>query len=59
MMTKVPGAGRYCETCKGYGEHHSDRHDLIVNGIPLAPTARINGVEYSLVTGKRTDGLPR
>lgn len=49
---------RWCETCGSYGDHHTDRHDLVVNGINLPETYRVNGVDHSIREGvlMRRDG---
>lgn len=42
---------RWCETCNAYGDHHTDRHEHMVNDAPLPEVFRINGVEHSVQDG--------
>ena len=43
---------RYCDTCKSYGDHHTDRHNLMF-GIDDGVTfeTRINGVSFRIRDG--------
>ena len=50
---------RWCATCNAYGEHHTDRHHLFVNGTPLEQTYRVNGIDHAVRDGilvRKIDG---
>jgi hypothetical protein len=58
-MSLATDSPRWCDVCAVYGNHHTDRHDHMVNGIPLEDTYRINGVEHSVRDGvlmRKVDG---